>query len=71
MAFSQSPKVKLQIPPLRCAPVGMTSSRAAAYIGMSGGGWTESTTRVSTLTQTAHLCFRSITDQRANLDEYG
>ena len=33
---------KLQVPPLRCAPVGMTKLRAAAYLGSGEGGWTES-----------------------------
>ena len=31
---------KLQIPPLRFAPVGMTNSRVAAHLGMGGCGWT-------------------------------
>jgi hypothetical protein len=41
--LSLCPKVKLQVPPLRYATVGMTKWRAAAYLGMGGGGWTEST----------------------------
>jgi hypothetical protein len=39
---SEYTNVKLQIPPLRCAPVGMTKLRAVACLGMSGSGWTES-----------------------------
>jgi hypothetical protein len=36
---------KLQIPPLRYAPVGMTKSRVALHLGSGGGGWTESTNK--------------------------
>jgi hypothetical protein len=43
MAHSLCPKAKLQVPPLRCAPVGMTKWKAAAYLSGGGGGWTEST----------------------------
>ena len=35
-------KVKLQVPPLRFASVGMTDLRVAAHLGGGGGGWTES-----------------------------
>jgi hypothetical protein len=38
---------KQQVPPLRYAPVGMTKWRAAAHIGMGGGGWTEETAGLS------------------------
>jgi hypothetical protein len=37
-----NPKVEPQVPPLRYAPVGMTDFRAVAYLGIGGGGWTES-----------------------------
>jgi len=30
----------LQVPPLRCAPVGMTKWRVAAHLCGGGGGWT-------------------------------
>jgi hypothetical protein len=40
-AHSLLPKVEPQVPPLRYAPVGMTNLRAAAHLGMGGGGWTE------------------------------
>jgi hypothetical protein len=42
-AHSLCPKVKLQIPPLRYAPVGMTKWRVALHLGSGGRGWTEST----------------------------
>jgi hypothetical protein len=32
------PKMKLQVPPLRFASVGMTKGRAALHLGMGGGG---------------------------------
>jgi len=32
---------KLQVPPLRCAPVGMTKWKVAAHLGSGGDGWTE------------------------------
>jgi hypothetical protein len=35
-------KVKLQVPPLRFASVGMTNLRVAAHLGGGGGGWTKS-----------------------------
>jgi len=35
------PKEKLQVPPLRFAPVGMTKWSVALHLGSSGGGWTE------------------------------
>jgi hypothetical protein len=35
--------VKLQVPPLRYATVGMTKWRVAAHLGSGGAGWTEST----------------------------
>jgi hypothetical protein len=41
------PKAKLQVPPLRCAPVGMTNLRAVAHLGSRGGGWTEHNSRPS------------------------
>ena len=47
------PKVKLQVPPLRCASVGMTNWRAVAHLGLGGGGWTESSNQRPTLTQIA------------------
>jgi hypothetical protein len=42
-ALSLSPKVKLQVPPLRSATVGMTNFRVAAHLGSGAGGRTEST----------------------------
>jgi hypothetical protein len=42
-------KFKLQVPPLRCASVGMTTLRAVAHLGMGGGGWTESAKQQPTL----------------------
>jgi hypothetical protein len=36
------PEEKLQVPPLRFAPVGMTKLRVAAHLCSSGGGWTDS-----------------------------
>ena len=42
---SRCPKVKLQVPPLRYAPVGMTKWRVAAHLRSGRGGWTESTNR--------------------------
>ncbi len=47
-AVDESPPVpfpherKLQVPPLRFAPVGMTNLRAAVHLGSGGGGGTES-----------------------------
>jgi hypothetical protein len=41
MAHSLYPKVKLRVPPLRFAPVGMTKLGVAAHLGSGGGGWTE------------------------------
>jgi hypothetical protein len=43
MPHSLCRKVKLQVPPLRFAPVGMTKLRVAAHLCSSDGGWTEST----------------------------
>jgi hypothetical protein len=57
-AHSLCPKVKLQVPPLRFAPVGMTNSRVAAHLGSGGGGGTESNN------EGPHNC------QKANLDKY-
>jgi hypothetical protein len=34
------PEVKLQIPPLRFASVGMTKWRVALHLSSGGGGWT-------------------------------
>ena len=42
-SHSLCPKVKLQVPPLRCAPVGMTKSRVVADLGSDREGWTGST----------------------------
>jgi hypothetical protein len=33
---------KLQVPPLRFAPVGMTKFKAVTYLDLGGDGWTES-----------------------------
>jgi hypothetical protein len=49
------PKAKLQVPPLRCAPVGMTNLRVTAHLGRSGGGWTEHNSN-----QPAFVCPRSL-----------
>jgi hypothetical protein len=45
-ALSLSPKVKLQVPPLRSATVGMTNLRVAAHLGSGGGGRTSQPTRL-------------------------
>jgi hypothetical protein len=37
------PRHKLQIPPLRCAPVGMTKWRLALHPSIGVAGWTEPT----------------------------
>jgi hypothetical protein len=55
-ALSLCPKAKLQIPPLRCATVGMTKWRAAAHLGMGGEGRTESAQRQPT----GFVCPRSL-----------
>jgi hypothetical protein len=51
--------VKQQVPPLRCAPVGMTNWGAAAHLGMGGGGWTESTKQELHTYPDCHLRSRS------------
>jgi hypothetical protein len=51
MALSLCAKVKLQVPPLRFATVGMTNFRVAAHLGSGGGGWTESNKEVPTPTK--------------------
>jgi hypothetical protein len=43
------PIVKLQVPPLCYAPVGMTKWRALAHLGMGGDGWTVPTDEGPTL----------------------
>jgi hypothetical protein len=58
---------KLQIPPLRCAPVGTTKWRVALHLGSGGGGGQSQPTRVPTPTRTAHLRSRSITNQKASM----
>jgi hypothetical protein len=40
-AVSLRPKVKLQIPPLRFASVGMTKWRVVLHLGIGSRGWTE------------------------------
>jgi hypothetical protein len=55
MTHSLRPKVKLQIPPLRCASVGMTKGRAALHLGSSGDGWTEPAQRRMTFTNSIRL----------------
>jgi hypothetical protein len=39
-------------PSLRYAPVGMTKLKAAARLGMGGGGWTEHTTAIAQIYST-------------------
>ncbi len=43
MEDSHCPKVKLQVPPLRYAPVGMTKFRVVTFIRGREIGWTEMT----------------------------
>ena len=57
-ALSLCPKVKLQVPPLRYAPVGMTNLGVAVHLG---GGEVEGQSQTT----------RSDTYQKANLDKYG
>ena len=51
MAHSLCPKVKLQVPPLRCAPVGMTKWRVVLHLGSGRDGGTESNNEVPTPTK--------------------
>ena len=54
---------------------GMTKSRAVAYLGMNGGGWTEHTTAATNLISLADVLFNAFSKLRrlegrcsANLD---